>query len=144
MVSSLEQGIKSGEIKLTAADIDIIRSLHINDGEYSQAYIISENTDYRGVVNMPLSPAMYALLNTSPSQNSRYAKLRGSASTSTPYQNLQKKEIIMKRLHWLFSGRSGAAAETVRFDSESTIPRLVLGTQATTTQVLNGGSLCQG
>ncbi|MDD9950343.1 MAG: hypothetical protein OXT67_02135, partial [Zetaproteobacteria bacterium] len=97
MVSSLEQGVKNGDIKLTEADIDIIRNLHIKDGAYSQAYIVSENTGYKAVIDMPLSPTLYALLNTSPSQNARYQNLRKLGHSAAEAINQLADEFAKQR-----------------------------------------------
>ena len=82
MVQSLVMASKgeNSKISLNEADIDIIRNLEIKDGEYSQAYVISkvDGRVYKGVINMPLSPSMYALLNTNPTPRARYNELRSS------------------------------------------------------------------
>lgn len=76
MVATLEGLVKEGKIKgLTRADLDIIESLVMIDGLYAQAYVVCDVTGFRGVVNMYLSPSMYALLNNTPSDRQRYEDL---------------------------------------------------------------------
>lgn len=85
----------SGErVALNEADLDIIKNLEIVDGHYSQAYLLSENSNTKVVINMPLSPAMYALLNTTPSQINMYNYYRNSGlSAADAIDKLTKDRI---------------------------------------------------
>ena len=62
--------------ELSQADIDIIKSLHIRKGHYSQGYLISENTNYKGSFLIPLSPIMNAIVTTTAGEEQLYDQLR--------------------------------------------------------------------
>ncbi|MCB9229705.1 MAG: hypothetical protein H6618_08850 [Deltaproteobacteria bacterium] len=62
--------------ELSSADIDIIKSLHIKKGHYSQGYLVSENTRYKGSFLIPLSPVMNAIVTTTASEEFYYDSLR--------------------------------------------------------------------
>lgn len=70
---------------LDEGDFDCISSLKLKDKEYSQAYVINNPCDYKGIVNLSLTPFMYCLSSTSPSVVSEYKKLR---RFNEPYEAL--------------------------------------------------------
>ena len=61
---------------LSWADIDIIKSLHIKKGHYSQGYLISENSSFKGSFLIPLSPMMNSIVTTSANEEFYYDSLR--------------------------------------------------------------------
>ena len=98
MVGSLYERIEKKEIQgLGKADLDIIKSLHIKDGHYSQAYVMSDVADFKASVNLPLSPSMYALVNTSPLTNQRYMDLKKSGKTTLEALDIDAKEFAEKK-----------------------------------------------
>ena len=62
--------------ELSKADIDIIKSLHIKKGHYSQGYLLSENSNYKGSFLIPLSPIMNSIVTTSANEEFYYDSLR--------------------------------------------------------------------
>ncbi len=73
MVEELQKNFR----KISAADLQIIGDLRIDKSEkYSQAYLISEISPYKGSFDIPLSPQLDALVTTSPDQLGLYARLK--------------------------------------------------------------------
>lgn len=58
--------------ELSLADIDIIRDLVIKKGFYSQAYLLSQKSNFKGSFLIPLSALMFAVVSTDPSIESMY------------------------------------------------------------------------
>ena len=62
--------------ELTKADIDVVKDLVIKKGFYSQGYLISQNTPYKGSFLIPLSPIMNAVVTTNNKEEDLYTDLR--------------------------------------------------------------------
>lgn len=71
-----KERIKTLEGELSLADIDIIQDLHIKKGFYSQGYLLSKPTDFKGSFLIPLSPMMNALVTTNNKEEALYKSLR--------------------------------------------------------------------
>ncbi len=71
-----KERIKNLEGELSKADIDIINDLYIKKGFYSQGYLISKPTDFRGSFLIPLSITMNALVTTNNKEEAHYKDLR--------------------------------------------------------------------
>ncbi len=83
-----KENIKSLEGELSAADIDIIRDLYIKKGYFSQGYLLSKPTDFKGSFLIPLSPMMNALVTTNNKEEALYRSLRDK--NLTPEQALEQ------------------------------------------------------
>lgn len=62
--------------ELSPADIDIIKDLVIKKGFYSQAYLVSQTTQFKGSFLVPLSTLMFAVVSTDPNIEQIYKNLR--------------------------------------------------------------------
>lgn len=62
--------------ELSRADVDVVKDLIIKKGFYSQGYLISQNTSYKGSFLIPLSPIMNAVVTTNAKEEDLYSELR--------------------------------------------------------------------
>jgi type IV secretory pathway VirB4 component len=78
MTPAMIEKLRAKAEDLDSADIDILQSLHIKDGAYTQAYIIiGQGRDkIKVVIDIPLSPTAGAVFMTSGSVCAYYDKLR--------------------------------------------------------------------
>lgn len=69
--------------ELSVADCDIISSLRIKKGHYSEAYFTAKNLDFSASFLIPLSPLMNAIVTTKAQEEHRYDELRSEGLSAS-------------------------------------------------------------
>ncbi len=74
--------------ELSIADIDVIKDLVIKKGYYSQGYLVSQKTNFKGSFLIPLSALMFAIVSTDPNIEHLYKSFREQGLS--PAESIEK------------------------------------------------------